>query len=243
MSALFPNLSCRLDSVECMDRPDCDPVKLSLTLAAFRWTNRLYARYRTILQRWIITDMERAPQCHYHIADVGAGGGDIAAWLARRCRALGLRVTMHALDADPRAIAFARERYGTVAGLEFREQNVLEAGGLAGMDYVFGNHVLHHLRDEQIAGLLRSLAGSPVRRFLFSDLLRRYHAYYGHSVVGAFFPGTFIGVDGRLSLRRGFTVAEMQQLLHTAGVAEFTHLYRLYPARIVVVGDFRQKYK
>ena len=64
MSSLFPNLSRRLDLVECMDRPDCDPAKLYRTLAAFRWTNRLYARYRTILRRWIITDMQLTPQHH-----------------------------------------------------------------------------------------------------------------------------------------------------------------------------------
>jgi len=229
MSALLPNLSHRQQFVEWMERPDCDLRKLRRTLAAFRWTNRLYARYPYVLNRWLVADLR--PHRHYQIADVGCGGGDIAAWLAHRCRQLGLNVTVHALDADARAVACAWEWYGDVPGLVIRHADALDPEVLADMDGVYANHVLHHLRDDQIIAFLRSLAG---RKFVISDLLRRYHAYYVHSLIGACFPGTYIGVDGRLSLRRAFTLPAIQELVNRARVP--AQVRALFPARVILVG-------
>ncbi len=233
--ALFPNLTKRANLREWMERPDCNLTRLRRTYKAFRPINRLYARYPRVLGRWLIADMQRAPDRHYHIADLGSGAGDIAAWLAQRCRALGLRVTVHGIDSDPYAIAFAQEHYGTVPGLKFHQQNALDTGQLAGMDYVYANHLLHHFRDEEIVAFLRGLAALRLRGFVLSDLQRSYYAYYGHSVVGLLFPGTYVGVDGRLSLRRAFTLPELQELLTQAGLNAAVHC--LFPARVVIVNQ------
>ena len=220
-----------------MDDPDCDAAQLTRTLNAFARSNRLFTRYRSILRRWIIPDMQRAPARRHRVVDLGAGGCDIAVWLLEQCRRTGLREDVVALDANPRVVAYARQKYGHVASLDIRHEDALGFNGFAD-DYVFGNHFLHHLGNNEIVALLRKLAALPVRRFVFSDLCRHYRAYYVISLAGAaLFPGTFIGYDGRLSVRKGFSIAEMESFLTRAGLHPQTQIHTLAPARVVLVGE------
>jgi SAM-dependent methyltransferase len=235
---LLPNLAQRIAATERMDDPNCDAAQLTRTLNAFARSNRLFTRYRSILRRWIIADMQRAPARRHRVVDLGAGGCDIAVWLLEQCRHAGLRVAVVALDANPRVVAYARQKYGHVAGLDIRHEDALGFNSFTADDYVFGNHFLHHLGNDEIVALLRELGTLPLRRFVFSDLLRRYHAYYLHTLTAAvLFPGTFIGFDGCLSIRKGFTVAEMEALLTHAGIRPQTQIHTLVPARIVLVGE------
>lgn len=234
----FPDLSRRITARERMDDPDCSEAQLMRTLDGFIRSNRLYARYRAILQRWIIADMLRAPSRQYRVVDLGAGGGDIAAWLLRQSQRCGLKVSVQAWDTNERVLAYARRKYGDRVGLEFVRRDARNCDDLAAADYVFGNHFLHHLANDEIVALLRKLGTLPLRRFVFSDLLRRSHAYYLHTLAApVLFPGTFIGFDGRLSIRKGFTVAEMEAWLTRAGIRPQIQIYTLVPARIILVGE------
>ena len=111
------------EAIEEMDRPDCDPVLLRRTYAQFPLVNRVVAGWRSnYLEciRPLLVQRARA-----RILDVGCGGGDIAANLARWALADGFEVAVHGIDPDPRAIGYARQalhRSKLPAGaLEFRE--------------------------------------------------------------------------------------------------------------------------
>jgi hypothetical protein len=234
---LFPNLSRRSNAVERMEEAHCDERQLLATVDAFQWSNRLFTRYRPALERWIIADMLKEPARSYTLIDLGAGGCDIAVWLLRRCGQRGLHLSIRALELNPAIAAHARRKHGNMPGLEILHQDALQWDRLGPADYVFGNHFLHHLKDSEIVRLLGQLVKGPIRRFLFSDLLRSYPAYYAHSVVApVLFPRTFVGYDGRLSIRKGFTVAEMNRLICEAGLQSRTVLETRVPARLLVVG-------
>ena len=111
------------EAIEEMDRPDCDPVLLRRTYAQFPLVNRVVAGWRSnYLEciRPLLVHRARAK-----ILDVGCGGGDIAANLARWALVDGFEVAVHGIDPDPRAIGYARQalhRSKLPAGaLEFRE--------------------------------------------------------------------------------------------------------------------------
>jgi 2-polyprenyl-3-methyl-5-hydroxy-6-metoxy-1,4-benzoquinol methylase len=237
VSVLFPDLSRREHVPERMDDPNCDRACLLRTLRGFGLLNRLVSRYRSVLERLVLRDMQARPERTYRVADLGAGGGDIAAWLLRRSRELGLEVSVLAVESDPVIADFAERTHGGMHGLSILRQDATDLRAIGPVDYVIGNHFLHHLDDAGIVALLRSVLELPVRRFVFLDLIRSRAAYAGISVLGfLLFPRTFIGVDGRRSIRRGFRPDELGRLFEQHGIAERVEIRSLAPARLAVSG-------
>ncbi len=222
---------------ELMDIPGCDEAFLLRTVDQFASINRLVARYRTILSRLVLDDMARAPDRPYHLVDMGAGGCDIDAWLLRAARRRGLDLRITACDIDPRIIRHARARFGDVPGLDIREQDLLGEPPGEDVDYVFANHFLHHLEEEQILRLVRLWQPSVRRRLVFSDLLRSRWAYLGFALLSLAYRRSFARTDGLISIRKGFLPGELARLAEkTAGSGSFSVGKRL-PGRTVLCID------
>jgi len=200
--SFFSQFQQRARDEEQMDRPDCDPAMLFRTLDQFHGINRCFSRARALLRRTLLADMR--PGRGYHLVDLGAGACDLPVWLlaAARRRRLDLRIT--AVDADPRIIRYARERYGHIRGLEIREGNALEPGAFAPFDYLFANHFLHHLTDEEIAALLEQAHRLCGRGFVFSDLRRSPWSYLAFSLFARVYRNSFSRADGLISIRKAF---------------------------------------
>ncbi|MEI6563591.1 MAG: methyltransferase domain-containing protein [bacterium] len=231
------NFSRRAELVEEMDRPDCDPEVLTATLRRFELTNRLFTRYRALLQRHILPDMRRQPDRTYRLTDLGAGGCDIARWLVRVCRHENLNITVRAIEKDPRIVHYARQ-----ANINYPEVEVVEADACdptcwGEPDYLFAQHLLHHLSDAACIGLLKALDQAAPRRFVISDLLRGRTAYYAFRIVSRpLAMGTFIVRDGSASIRRSFLEGEIKQILQTAALRQPVVTFRLFPSRLALVG-------
>ena len=233
----FPDLSIRDSVAELMEDTHCNREQLLRTVDMFRTYNRLFARYKKVLGRWLLTDMLSSPQRSYRVADLGSGGCDIPVWLLRKAGLMGLSISVLAVEADERIAAHSRNTYGSVRGLEILCRDAQDLTALGPVDYILGNHFLHHLDYALIEQLLLQAVRMPLRRFIFMDLLRSYPAFYFHSAVAAFLcRGTFIGEDGRRSIRRGFKVAEVKSLLHRVGIQDRVQVHTMLPARIVIVG-------
>jgi len=238
LDVLFPDLSRRVDIPELMDDPACSEERLIRTVRRFALLNRLVARYRSVLTRWILKDMLKRPGRVYRVADLGAGGCDIPVWLLRRAQRAGLKLSVLAVESNARVADIARQRHRDTPGLSISCQDATDLAALGPVDYLIGNHFLHHLTDGDIKGLFTSALNMRIRRFVFTDLARSHRAYYLHSILAALlFPRSFVGTDGRRSIRRGFRTAELTALLAEAGIAHHVDVLRIAPARIVVIGD------
>jgi len=233
---LFPNLASRADIPELMDDPSCDEATLLRTVAGFRSLNRWLTRYRSVLKKWILSDMLAAPKRKYVVADLGAGGCDIAVWLLDACRRLDLDVRVLAIEGDSRIAAYARRFCDEIPGLRVLEADATDLSAIDGADYVIGNHFLHHLRDAELERILKGLAAMSLRRFVFNDLRRSYWAYWFHAVAAsAVFPRTFAARDGCRSIRRGFKVGELRALVKRIGLAGRVKIMTMTPARVLLV--------
>jgi len=233
---MLPDLSVRASIPELMDEPDCDETRLLRTVRQFASINRMVARYRTILKRWVLADMLNDPQKQYHLVDMGAGGCDIDVWLLKAAREYGLNLRITACDLDPRIIAHARSAFGQTQGLELRQTDLLNGTIDEPVDYVFSNHFLHHLTREEIIRLLRLWQPRIRRRMVFSDLLRSPPAYLGYSALSLFYPNSFARIDGLISIRKAFMPKELAALTNAAGIAGFS-IHRLHPGRLVLCID------
>ena len=231
----FPDLSHRAELVEEMDRADSPEDRLFRTLAQFDPINRRFSRYRTLFNRYVLSDMTSArPR---RLLDLGAGGCDIGRWLIRQCRKRGLELSITAMEHDPRVARYARAACRDYPEIEVVEQDIRDPLPLAKVDYVFANHLLHHLPDQACIALIRQIDRAAPRRYLLSDMLRSFWAYCGFALYTApFFRDSFLVTDGLASIRRSFTLAEVGALLHAAQPVNSVVLHRLMPCRFAVIG-------
>lgn len=234
---LFPNLRQRANLPELMDQTDSDPDLLNRTLEQFDWINRVVARSRHLLKQFVIRHMLASPESEYHLIDLGAGACETSVWLLQYCRRRGLRLRVTACDHDPRVVAFARRHYGATPGLNILERDVAALDDLAPFDFVFANHLLHHLSEADITALFAQLERFPQAGVLLNDLRRSRFAYAAFYLAScAFLRGSFARSDGLLSICKGFTVDELLSMAATAAPTPLLRyrITRLFPNRIIV---------
>lgn len=234
---IVPDLSVRSTINELMDEPGCDERKLLRTVRQFASINRLVSRYRTILKRQVLDDMQNDPQRKYHLVDMGAGGCDIDVWLLKAAQKRGLKLRITACDMDARIVAEARSSFGHKPGLEIRQINLLTEEFDEPVDYVFANHFLHHLSSAEILRLLQLWQPRVRRKMVFSDLLRSPAAYLGYSALSLLYPNSFARTDGLISIRKGFFPRELAALAGAATGNGLFYVDRLAPGRLVLCID------
>lgn len=197
---------------ELMDDPDCDPVRLDATLRRFGIVNRLVAGwdvvYRTRMRR-VLSSVDRPAR----VLDIGSGGGDVLAHLARRAERDQLNVQWTGVDPDPRAHAAAVSRQAPNIRFVCADAETLLAQGER-FDVVISNHVLHHLGAEELQDFTEASLRLSTGPVLHSDIARSRLAY-GLFAVGItpLAPGTFLRTDGLRSIRRSYRPAELAAAL------------------------------
>ena len=159
------------------------------------------------------------------ILDVAAGAADIPRDLARRhphlrCIALDLSEWMLAL-----AGGLPRIR-GDVRWLPFRDRSV---------DFVITTHFFHHLTDEQILAVLKEFDRIARRGIIVNDLHRNRRAWFWIKLftLGA---NRYVKYDGPQSVKKGFTVAELEALARRAGL-DWLRVRRHFAHRLTLAGE------
>jgi 2-polyprenyl-3-methyl-5-hydroxy-6-metoxy-1,4-benzoquinol methylase len=227
-------MTVRAQDPELMDLPASDPVRLERTLRQMGWINRLLSGSRRLIRRTILEDLRRHPgRRPYTLLDVGAGGCDIASWLARSRPSL----RFVCLDHDPRVAAYARGRCAAFPAVEVRLGSASQLEAMESFDYVFANHFLHHLPDEQIAPMVEVMLRRTRRMLVINDLLRsrRSHLLYG-LFAGVFLHRSFAAADGQLSIRKGFRPQELRALLAGLERPERLEIRLEPPGRVCIIG-------
>ena len=238
------DLSSRADILEEMDRLDSSEEQLFRTLDQFELVNRIFSRSRSALARSVLRDMAKDPSRSYRLADLGAGGCDIARWLIRCCRKQGLALEIMAVELDPRVARYARAANAGYPEIQMVEKDALNGGRWEGADYIFANHLLHHLTNEACIELIRKIDRSGPRLYVLNDLIRSTWAYYGFWLTASpFFRTSFIVQDGLASIRRGFTLLEVHALVRAAMPINPVAVHRHLPSRFLIWGGLSKTFE
>lgn len=216
-----PDLRLRAaDARELMDDPEADAETLARTYRRFALVNTLLSGWRGLYRRRI-RPLVRGRDVR--LLDIGSGGGDIARSLAVWSARDATRSQVLAADADPRATAWAAAWSAAQGGPANVVYTTSTSGALADagerFDVVVSNHLLHHLRDDEVESVLadsRRLL-RPGGLALHGDIARSPGAYTLFRLATWPFErnllrGTFIRADGLTSIRRSYTAAELRAL-------------------------------
>jgi len=226
---------------ELLDEDEGTPAEIARSLEELWWINRHLgglSTWRTLLRCWH-HEYARASRPLWSAAsftalDVGAGTGEMAAFIAGELRQLGAPARAVALDRKPSHLA-ARADAGQAARVAADALRLPFAD--ASFDLVTCNLFLHHFHDQPgdaaASRLLRELARVARRAVLVNDLQRGWIPFLAFQALSPRFS-RITRHDGGRSVRQAYTRRELARLACQAGFPQARAL-RLWPYRLGLV--------
>ena len=155
------------------------------------------------------------------ICEIGCGGGDNLFAIYKFCLKNKIPVSFIGIDMNTTCIAFAKQQYPQLdcrwicsdyATVQFDEQPGI----------IFSSLFCHHFTDEQLVPMLKWLQKNSTKGFFINDLQRHWLAYYLIKYITRFFSKSYlVKNDACLSVSRGFTKKEWQQLFQQAAISDY----------------------
>jgi len=225
----------RLDEPEWLDQGRGSSADVAANLDDMWRLNRWLGGF-SALTRHLYPRLAAAAPCS--LLDVGTGSAQIPLSIAHWARARQLAVQVIGLDWAARNLAVARRRVasGTQVGLLQADAQHLPLPERA-VDFVISSLFLHHLAPEAVVDLLRASYGRARRALIMTDLVRGVLPELAFGLVQPVLGRhPFTWHDGRLSIRRAYTPAELRALAAAAGLPQ-ARVYAHWPWRMTLVAD------
>lgn len=200
----------RVRGIEYLDDPGIDPGLVTRSLADVVRSNRFFGgTSAAIAELCPLFQSGRAMT----LLDVGAGAGDIAATARQLASERQVALSSFTIDSAEELAPVSRHRgnvvlCGDARSLPFPDRS---------MDVVLCSQTLHHFADEEAVRVILELDRVARERVIVSDIRRSWFAAAG--IWMASYPLHFHPVsrhDGVVSVMRGFTTAELRQLVWSA---------------------------
>jgi 2-polyprenyl-3-methyl-5-hydroxy-6-metoxy-1,4-benzoquinol methylase len=218
-SSWFATLS---NTIEIMDDLDCSGEVVHQTLRELEFINRtLGGNSFTVsgVNQILKTKKIRNPE----ILDLGCGGGDMLLLLKKKFNHSYPDIKLHGVDANLNIIQYAVEhcadnsiRFSTlnIFSEEFRKLNC---------DIGIATLFFHHFTADQLVDVLGRLKSQCRVGIVINDLHRHPLAYYSIKLLTQFFSkSSMVKFDAPLSVMRGFTRLEWEEILRQAGITDYT---------------------
>jgi len=212
-------LSRRAGANERMDALDFSRQEVLDTFRFIEPVNRWFGGRRPIISFFDAESRAWDRERTYRVLDVGCGSGDIPVALARWARRTGHDLQVDAIDSHPDTVALARETCGRYPEITVSRRDMFDLRGESA-DYVLACMFLHHISDERIPSVLAHLLAQCRLKVVVNDLLRAPLAYLGTWLFSLPASAVFRH-DARLSVRKGFTVAELRRMLSGSSLQDY----------------------
>jgi 2-polyprenyl-3-methyl-5-hydroxy-6-metoxy-1,4-benzoquinol methylase len=208
------DLAIRSRQDEQMDAPDLDPAVYEKVLHDLARINRFtFTAHPTIaFLRRAIGSAKR-----FRLMDVGFGDGDVLRAVARWARKRGIEVDLVGVDLNEKSIQAARAATPPDLDIDYRAGDYLDQKGP--FDFITCIQTTHHMTDEQLLTLVRTMEKETRMGWLICDLHRHGFAYWGFPILARLLMvHRIVREDGRLSIARSFRPDEWRAILAEAGV-------------------------
>lgn len=236
----MPDLSQRVDVSELMDDYSITDARLERALHELRYVNRYLGGFRSIRKELESTVSARSGES-LRILDIGTGIADIPEYLVKWGAALGVRIAVTAVDANPATVKYASRTLDDRLHPRLRRRIDVRAGDALALGYpdnsfdvVTASLFLHHFGDRTAVEILREMNRISSVGLFVGDLHRHPAAYAGIRAIASVMPvSSMFGHDGPISVRRAFTPAELHRLARDAELTN-VRIRRRWAYRIIL---------
>jgi SAM-dependent methyltransferase len=169
------------------------------------------------------------------VVNLGCGSGDGLRTLAGFSATHGIDLKLFGLDANPHVIDIARRESSAFSGIKFVVGDAFGAELEALQpDIVIANQFFHHIPSAAIEAHLPKLL-QKTHAIVITDLHRHVVAHTGFGLLARLLGASPLALhDGQVSIRRGFTRAELERLTERLGLAHRSIVWA-FPFRFEVV--------
>lgn len=235
---LWPDMTSRSTESELMDDFSSSYPRLIRTVKQFALINRFFTRSEYVLSKFFLSRMLNDRSKSYTFLDIGSGGGDAALFLDRECVKNNIDCKIYCLDYDKRIADYLREKFKDNDRVEVLEASFFDEFQSGKFDFVYANHLMHHLDSDVIPPALRRIESITSNCFVVNDLFRSNFAYLGYTLFAfLFLRKSFAFYDGRLSIMKGFTQSELENYTVGSNI-EGLRIIHLAPARFCIIKEF-----
>ncbi|HSN59319.1 MAG TPA: methyltransferase domain-containing protein [Ferruginibacter sp.] len=156
------------------------------------------------------------------VCEIGCGGGDNLRAIHQYCTKKKIDVRLIGLDIKKECIDYARERNPQLAAHWICNDYKLADFSFNPPDILFSSLFCHHFTKEELVHMLIWMRNNCGQGFFINDLHRHSVAYYSIKWITQLFSGSYlVKNDAPLSVARGFSKKEWQEVFEKAGIRHF----------------------
>ncbi len=203
-----------------MDDPGVARDELSRSLAYIRGVNRWLGGARALLallSRWSVRWPKDRPVT---LLDVGTGSADIPVRARSWAEGRGLDLRITGVDLHETTLDLAREHVGGREGITLERcdaRRLMDRFEPGSFDYVHAGLFLHHLPFIEVLTVLRIMDRLARVGIVWNDLVRSRLALAAAHLITIGTP-EIVKHDARVSVRAGFTRAEVRDFAQRVGI-------------------------
>lgn len=212
----------RSEKEELLDQPDIPQQDLFRNLFELDKINRMLGGHSATLQglERLMTDKSKV----YKIIDLGCGGGDTLLAIHRWAAVNGFKVELTGVDLLKDTIQYAAVYCADIEDLELVQSDFEQLPRWENeYDICICSLFCHHLYGEKLEKLIKTMHRMANIGLVINDLHRHPLAYYSISILTRMLSkSVYVRNDAPLSVLRGFSKAELADLLLKCGLDQHT---------------------
>lgn len=154
-----------------------------------------------------------------HVCEIGCGGGDNLAAIARWAGSNNIQLEITGIDINGHCIDVAKNRNDIGAKANWITSDYRSVSFSSCPDIIFSSLFCHHFTNESLVEQLQWMSRNAAHGFFINDLHRHWLAYYSIRILTQLFSKSYlVKNDAPLSVKRGFKKKEWIELLDKASI-------------------------
>ena len=214
------NLQHRSMQKELLDAADIPFADIKKNMQELDTVNRLLGGHAITLKG--MAAFLKGTEEQISVCEIGCGGGDNLRAIEHYCKQKKIPVHLSGIDIKKECIDYAVERNPQLNASWICNDYRLADLKNNPPDIIFSSLFCHHFTQDELVQMMIWMKDNSTKGFFINDLQRHPLAYYSIKWITQMFSQSYlVKNDAPLSVARGFTKKEWQEILKKAGILHY----------------------
>lgn len=207
---------------EKLDNLSLQGATLHGALQSLEWINRWFGNHQSVVKS--INRICRKEKKTVSVIDLGCGGGDLIAAVAKAFQDKQIPFSILGIDGNSHTLQYAKQKCRRYKGIHFLQADILnDKFNLPPCDILISSHFMYHFTEDGLIRFLGQHLPNTSTAVIFSELERHPFAMFLFKFFSFVLPISKLAkADGLLAIQRSFTKKEWLIILQKAGVKKFS---------------------